>query len=260
MDDTRMRIGELAELTGVTPRAIRYYHRIGLLPEPPRTEAGYRSYGLSASSRLAAIRRLSALGLTLSEVGDVLAGHGDADLGEVLGDLDADLAARQEGIARRRSTIARLRERELDPTLSPALAEAVQDLTAVLGEPVSQEQIDILRAFEAFQPDQVGAAAAAYQSLAAQPELARLQAAADARFAELAGASAEDPRVEVAARQIYAMIPDLLEGTPDPPMADPPAGYLRLADLVAAELSPAQQRVITLLMDMAQQNGSPGGS
>ncbi len=40
-----MRIGELAGRLDLNTQTIRYYERIGLLPEPGRTESGYRSYG-----------------------------------------------------------------------------------------------------------------------------------------------------------------------------------------------------------------------
>lgn len=39
-----MRIGEFAELVGVTTRTVRHYHHIGLLPEPDRSANGYRIY------------------------------------------------------------------------------------------------------------------------------------------------------------------------------------------------------------------------
>lgn len=41
-----MRIGEIAALIGVTPRAVRHYHHLGLLPEPVRRSNGYREYGI----------------------------------------------------------------------------------------------------------------------------------------------------------------------------------------------------------------------
>ncbi|MGD0244131.1 MAG: MerR family DNA-binding transcriptional regulator [Streptosporangiaceae bacterium] len=42
-----MRIGELAGLVGISTRAVRHYHRIGLLAEPGRTANGYREYSLA---------------------------------------------------------------------------------------------------------------------------------------------------------------------------------------------------------------------
>src|ERR1700754_712521 len=67
-----MRIGELAEAVGVSTRAVRHYHRIGLLPEPPRRVNGYRTYGVRDALRLARVRRLTELGLSLDEAADVL--------------------------------------------------------------------------------------------------------------------------------------------------------------------------------------------
>ena len=40
-----LKIGELAKLSGATTKTIRYYELLGLLPEPDRTDSGYRLYG-----------------------------------------------------------------------------------------------------------------------------------------------------------------------------------------------------------------------
>jgi len=53
-------------------RTIRFYERIGVLPAPQRTPAGYRVYGIEAVSRLRFVRSAQALGLTLAEIGEVL--------------------------------------------------------------------------------------------------------------------------------------------------------------------------------------------
>ena len=113
-----LQIGELARLAGVSTRTIRHYHHRGLLPEPVRTAAGYRSYGARALSRLIQIRRLCALGLSLSEIADALDG-GSGAVREMLRELDAELAAQQAELAHRREVIARLLEHGDDPTLSP---------------------------------------------------------------------------------------------------------------------------------------------
>jgi DNA-binding transcriptional MerR regulator len=87
-----MRIGELAGAVGITTRAVRHYHRIGLRPEPPRQPYGYREYTLRDAVELARIRRLAELGLSLDEVRDVLADDAGKDLVDILAELDADLA------------------------------------------------------------------------------------------------------------------------------------------------------------------------
>ena len=65
-------IGELAARGGVTPDTLRYYERLGLLPEAPRTDGGFRLYSEAALDRLRFIKQAQTLGLTLHEVGDLV--------------------------------------------------------------------------------------------------------------------------------------------------------------------------------------------
>ena len=67
-----MRIGELADRTGISTKTARYYESIGLLPEPLRTPSGYRDYDDSAVDRVRFVRDAQATGLTLSEIASVL--------------------------------------------------------------------------------------------------------------------------------------------------------------------------------------------
>lgn len=67
-----LRRGELAKRTGCNIETIRYYERIGLLPNPPRSDNGFRSYEESHLTRLTFIRRARELGFTLEEVQDLL--------------------------------------------------------------------------------------------------------------------------------------------------------------------------------------------
>ncbi len=72
---SEMRVGELAKRLGVNTQTIRYYERIGLLPEPKRTEAGYRLYGEEDERRLRFVKNARDAGLALGEVKEVLAFH-----------------------------------------------------------------------------------------------------------------------------------------------------------------------------------------
>jgi DNA-binding transcriptional MerR regulator len=103
-----MRIGELAGLVGISTRAIRHYHRVGLLAEPARTANGYREYSLRDAVELARVRRLTELGLSLDEVGDTLADDAGRDLVEILRELDVDLACQEADLRRRRARLAQL--------------------------------------------------------------------------------------------------------------------------------------------------------
>lgn len=66
--DGRLTIGQLSRLTGVNIENIRYFERVGLLPAPPRTEGGRRSYDGEQVRTLAFIRRGRELGFTPDEV------------------------------------------------------------------------------------------------------------------------------------------------------------------------------------------------
>ena len=67
-----MRIGQLAREAGVTVDTIRYYERVGLLPKPARTSAGYREFPDGAVARLLVIRNAIRFGFPLKEVARVL--------------------------------------------------------------------------------------------------------------------------------------------------------------------------------------------
>jgi DNA-binding transcriptional MerR regulator len=63
-----VRISELAESVGVPTSTVRYYERVGLLAQPPRTGAGYRDYGEDAAARLLFIARARRMGLSCEQV------------------------------------------------------------------------------------------------------------------------------------------------------------------------------------------------
>jgi DNA-binding transcriptional MerR regulator len=68
-----LRVAELAEAVGTSADTIRYYERVGLLPAPARTAAGYRAYDAGSIDRLKFIRGAQRLGLRLREIAELLA-------------------------------------------------------------------------------------------------------------------------------------------------------------------------------------------
>jgi MerR family mercuric resistance operon transcriptional regulator len=68
-----MTIGRLAKAAGVHVETIRYYQRIGLIPEPHKPQGGQRRYPASATQRISFIRRAQQLGFSLEEVKKLLA-------------------------------------------------------------------------------------------------------------------------------------------------------------------------------------------
>lgn len=117
-----MRIGEVAELAGVTSKTVRYYESIGLLQDPARTASGYRDYGDDAVERLRFVRDAQATGLSLAEISSVLelkdAGAGSCEhtaalLERHLSELDGQI----ERLQAARTELVELAERagRLDP-------------------------------------------------------------------------------------------------------------------------------------------------
>lgn len=123
-----VRSGELARLAGVTVRALRHYHHVGVLEEPARGHNGYRDYDVRDLIRVLRIRRLAAIGIPLESMPALLDGSGDA--ADVLDELDRELAGQIDRLARQRSVIARLREHGAAPDLPPELAPSMVALAS----------------------------------------------------------------------------------------------------------------------------------
>lgn len=106
-----MRIGELAQISGTQVETIRFYERVGLLPEAARTDGNYRIYASTHAQRLAFIRQCRNLDMTLDEV-RVLLGFRDqpqADCGEVNTLLDQHIGHVAERIRALRALEKELR-------------------------------------------------------------------------------------------------------------------------------------------------------
>lgn len=100
-------IGQLAAYAGVTVRAVRHYHQIGLLPEPERDASGYRRYGARAVVSLIKIRTLADAGVPLSQIGQML--EADAfTFAEAVQRIDSHLRDEIERLETSRKQIAQL--------------------------------------------------------------------------------------------------------------------------------------------------------
>jgi DNA-binding transcriptional MerR regulator len=109
MSDPPLKVGEIAERTGLSVRTLHYYEEIGLLVPSHRTRSGHRLYTGGDVLRLQQIKSLRALGLTLDEVRECLRSPRFSPL-RVIEDhlarareqlaLQQQLVARLEGMAR----------------------------------------------------------------------------------------------------------------------------------------------------------------
>ncbi|MER5440584.1 MerR family transcriptional regulator [Streptomyces sp. NPDC002790] len=254
-----MRIGELARIVGVTTRAIRHYHHLGLLPEPERLGNGYREYGLRHAIELARIRRLTELGLGLPEVRDVLAEDAGRDLVEVLAELDADLARQEAAIHERRERLRGLlteAERGRLPTegpVSPELAAFFNELGDVdVESPMAAKDREVLALIDTTAPPEareqlMAALLPAFSAPGAVAAAHEVYARLDA----LADAGPDDPRVAEAARALAACMPAEL------PVGEALAEGNTLLDTFLADFSPAQAEAVRLAMRMAAEGGAP---
>jgi DNA-binding transcriptional MerR regulator len=100
-------ISQLAAYAGVTVRAVRHYHKVGLLPEPERDRSGYRIYDAAAVVRLIRIRTLADAGVPLARVQELL-DAGPEEFDDGVQEIDKDLRAEIRRLQGTRSRLARL--------------------------------------------------------------------------------------------------------------------------------------------------------
>lgn len=118
-----MRIGQLADRTGVSPQAIRYYEDLGVLPPPRRSDNGYRIYDTDTEDRIDFIRDAQSAGMSLVEIQMILdlRDSGESTCGHVIGALEHHLIEVDRQMADLERTRRRLdsiidRAKRLDPT------------------------------------------------------------------------------------------------------------------------------------------------
>ena len=152
-----MRIGDVARSVGTTPRTIRYYEEIGLLPPAPARASGrHRSYSAQEVERLCEVMRLrDLLGVSLEELKTLLAAEEAraavraqlkrenvdperrrALLSEALGHLD-----RQLELVRRRAAELEKLERELGDTRK-RVRRKIRELDALAGGSFPPDTLD----------------------------------------------------------------------------------------------------------------------
>lgn len=108
-------IGDAAAFVGVTPRTIRHYHQVGLLPERERGGDGRRRYGYTEIIRLLWIRRMADAGIALDDIRDAFVGaspsgaDGEDEIAGVLARLEDTLAAHEAELQRKRASVQRMR-------------------------------------------------------------------------------------------------------------------------------------------------------
>ncbi len=128
-----MRISELADRVRVPTSTVRYYERIGLLPSPARTTAGYRDYDEEAASCLLFVHRARTIGLSCDQIADLLPVWGGADcsaaqqrVGQLIDQKQAEIAER---ISELQAFAAQLHDVRTTLEASPSPTPCLPDLS-----------------------------------------------------------------------------------------------------------------------------------
>lgn len=234
-------ISQLAAHAGVTVRAVRHYHRIGLLPEPERDRSGYRTYDAAAVVRLIRIRTLADAGVPLARVQELL-DAGPEEFAEGVQEIDKDLRAEIRRLRGTRRRLARLAAGE-----HLALPQSVVDYLARLrGLGVEERYIEMERdawiMVAAQVPHLIDAVIAQKHEQLDDPDMVKL-------YSLLKGAldwAADDPRVVEVADIVERLMMRAVEaGEVGADGFDDQ--FVDLLDSTMVESSPGAERVVAIL-------------
>ncbi|MEV0019085.1 MerR family transcriptional regulator [Streptomyces tendae] len=266
----RVKIGDAAAFAGTTPRAIRHYHAIGLLPEPERGADDRRRYGYDDMIRLLWIRKMADVGIALEDIRTTFEPGTGTDIEQSLARLEESLADRAAVVERQRAAVRNWRESG-DPLglLSPLVTGRVRHLPP---GSLWRSDLDTLLVTERiFGPLGAALQADRFIVLATHPELR----AEDDRLTEAETAlddsvDPDDPRVEEVAAQWCAhelavesaieeagldeSLDELADHqhdpTTDPEDGEPRMSALRAVGKMPYDLSPARLRCMERAVEL----------
>ncbi|MFE3247819.1 MerR family transcriptional regulator [Streptomyces sp. NPDC059209] len=211
MPPRQVKIGDAAAFVGITPRAIRHYHEIGLLPEPERGGDDRRRYGYEDMIRLLWIRKTADAGIALDDIRDAFStgtASAGADGGEgiagVLERLEDTLAEQEAELRRQRTAVQRMRtEGSRMGLLSDFVTERLKSLPE---GSLRQDDLDTLLVTERiFSPLGAAVQASRFIVLATHPTLREeSDRIDDAEKALDDSVAVDDPRVAHVAGERHA--------------------------------------------------------
>jgi DNA-binding transcriptional MerR regulator len=239
-------IGRLASYAGVTIRAVRHYHQIGLLPEPERDASGYRTYDAAAVVRLIRIRTLAEAGVPLARVRELL----DADpqtFAAATAEIDRRLRAQIRALQEHRRRIAQLGSGD-SLALPKEVVDYLDRLRAIgAAEATVEGERDAWILMAARWPEELPAVMADKVAQLANPKIVRVY--------QLIGRIAENWEDEQLLRETADLMSELFEQAaasgeldwPDEHMPD--EAFIRLMDSFADASHPAIARLRKLVAE-----------
>jgi DNA-binding transcriptional MerR regulator len=241
-----LKIGQLASYAGVTIRAVRHYHQVGLLLEPERDASGYRTYDAAAVVRLIRIRTLAEAGVPLARVRELL----DADaetFAAATTEIDRQLRAQIRALQEHRRRIAQLSTGD-SLGVPQEVVDYLDRLRAIgVAEAVIEGERDGWILMAARWPEAIPAVMADKAAQLDDPKIVRLY--------QLLGRVAENWEDEEFLRETADLMSELAEqavgnGTQDQQderMLD--AAFIRLMDSFADDAHPVVARLRELLAE-----------
>jgi DNA-binding transcriptional MerR regulator len=237
-------IGQLAAYAGVTIKAVRHYHKRGLLEEPSRDSSGYRRYTAEHAIELIKIKTLAEAGVPLARVKELVATDSE-HFAAAMSEIDRSLKKRAEELARTRKRIAHLNSG--DRLFVSAEVADYLDHMRELG--VSERTLQMERAgwilMQSVSPKHAAIWIADKRDAIRDPEFVALYLAYDAAF----DWSPDDSRLYALAHRTqrwFANRPGRLESSGQPTQ-DP--SILKLIAASSAVSSPAWDRLAEIVKE-----------
>jgi DNA-binding transcriptional MerR regulator len=240
-------IGQLADYAGVTIKAVRHYHKRGLLEEPPRDSSGYRRYSAEHAIDLVKIKTLAEAGVPLARIKELLTADPDR-FAAAIADIDRNLQERAEELRRTRERIAQLSAGDR-LFVSAEVADYLDQLHKLGVSPRTvQMERDGWILMQSVAPQQAAIWIADKRDAMDDPEFRAIYLEYDAAF----DWSPEDPRLYALAERTERWMADRDRGSP--------AGEQVVQDPVIAQLvatsagvsSPAWDRLTKIAKERAR--------
>jgi DNA-binding transcriptional MerR regulator len=249
-------IGQLAAYSGVTTRAVRHYHQIGLLPEPERDASGYRTYTAPDVVRLIRIRTLAEAGVPLARVEELLAADAEG-FGRAVAEIDRRLRGEIRELQEHRRRIALLAAG--DSLALPDSVTAYLDRMRALGvpEPLVETERDAWILIAAQVPERIDEFMVDKQAQLDDPLMRRFLAAVGA----LVSGAEDSDALLVETADALAELAEQAAATGELERQDdalPDDSFVDLLDTVVLAAGPRMVRLRDRLVELMAERGWSG--
>lgn len=263
MNRSKLYIGEVASLLGISRKTIRHYHKLGLLPEADRSEGGYRLYSADDLFTLQRIRQMQRIGLSLHEIKTILAAASTDLLREtlqtLLGEINEQIArlqARQaqiESLLDEQASIRKVGTPPGTPRIFETYQQVFSDLMAVLPPDALETERSIWASLDAFRwpASYHEGLQALMRQLAERPGVQQQLADLNRRYFAMCALPPDHPEIDNLAEEIFRSGLFIKLDDHAVPMPQP---FLKVfqqmvEQLTTQDATPAEHRFLQLLKE-----------